>query len=145
MIRLDTFRLLGKHVVGILAGVYIAAAAARLLSVWWPAARVPAFVIVSLFFALGGLSVMIRELTKGRLSTGIILFDFLPILLIGIGFVLLLGEFVGRYWSDGRGIIDFIGIYVWVANVIGGAKLVVQDRNLKEDLEKSPNELLRKE
>lgn len=145
MIHLDTFRLLGKHVVGILAGFYIAGAAARLISVWWPAARPFALIIVSLFFTFVGLSLMIRELNKGKLSTGIIILDFLPILLVGICAVLLFGEFVGRYWSDAQGIINFIGIYFWVGSVLAGAKQTIQDRNLKEDLEKSPNELLRRE
>jgi hypothetical protein len=143
MTALGTFRLLGKHLIGILSGIYIAAGIARLIAWWWPAAQLPTFIIVSSYFVFAGFSMMVRELRKGRLSTGIIVLDFLPILLLGVGVVLLLGELVGRYWPDGRAIVNFIGIYFWVAGVLGGMKFSVQDRKLKEDLEKSPNKLLR--
>jgi hypothetical protein len=67
----------------------------------------------------------------------------LPTLLLGIGVVLLLGALLGRYSPEDRTPFTFVGICVWVVGVLGGIKLSVQDRNLKEDLAKSPNNVLR--
>ena len=136
MFVLDTFRVIGKHFVGILSGVYIAGVIARLLAWLWPEARVPAFVILSLFFITAGLSVMIRELHKGKLTTGIIVLDFMPFFLLGTGLSLLLGQLVSRWWgSDWGGLLVFFGIYYCFLIVLAGTKQVVQDENLKEDLE----------
>ncbi len=81
----------------------------------------------------------IRELRKGRLSTGIIILDFMPFLLLGGGVSLLLGRLAARWFgSDMGGLIVFFGVYYCVLLVMAGVKYTVQDRNLKEDLEKSP-------
>ena len=141
MVVLDSFRVLGKHLLGIFAGIYVALAFAGLVGWIWPPARLPVFIIGASFLGLSGISVMIHELRKGKLSTGIIVFDSLPILLIGIGGVLLIGEVVGRYWTDGKWLINFLGIYFWVLIVSGTTKFVVQDRKLEEDLQTSPDYL----
>ena len=139
MPTLDTFRLLGKHLLGALAGIYIAAAIARLIGWLWPSARLTAFIIVSLFFVLAELSVTLHELHKGPRSTGIIVLDFLPFLLLGAGVSLFLGRLAGEWFgSDMGGVVVFFDVYYCILLVIAGVKYAVQDRNLKEDLEKSP-------
>jgi hypothetical protein len=140
MPTLEKFRLLGAHFVGALAGVYIAAVLARFLASFWPSARLPTLIIGSLFFILSELSVAIRELHKGRLSTGIIVLDFMPLLLLGTGFSLFLGKLFARWFgSDMGGVIVFWGVYSCILGVIGAIKYAVQDRNLQEDLQKSPD------
>jgi hypothetical protein len=140
MPTLDTFRLIGKHLIGAISGIYVAAVFARLLAWFWPAARLPAFVLVSLFFVVGELSMTLRELHKGRLSTGIIVLDFMPFLLFGAGVSLFLGRLASQWWgSDWGGLIVFFGVYYCILAVIAGVKYAVQDRNLKEDLEHPGN------
>jgi hypothetical protein len=140
MFSLDTFRIIGKHFAGILSGIYIAGIAAQLLMRLWPSARLPAFIIISLFFAFAELSVMIRELHKGRLSTGVIVLDFMPFFLLGTGVSLLIGELVARWLgSDIFGVVVFFGAYSCLLFVIALTKQAVQERNLREDLENSPN------
>ena len=108
MFVLDTFRVIGKHLGGILSAIYIAGVIARLLAWLWPAARGPVFIILSLFFITAGLSVMIRELHKGKLATGFIVLDFMPFFLLGTGMSLLLAHFVSRWWgSDWAGPMRF--------------------------------------
>src|SRR6266436_1465376 len=139
MATLTTFRLLGIHLIGILSGLYIATWIARFLGSFWPEARLPAFIIVSLFFACGEVSMIIRELHKGRLSTGIIVLDFMPFLFLGTGVSLFLGRLAAQWLgSDMGGVVVFFGAYYCILLVIAGVKFAVQDRNLKEDLEKSP-------
>ena len=133
------FRLLGIHLVGLLCGIYLAAGVARFFGWFWPEARLPTFIMVSLFFACSEVSMTIRELRKGRLSSGIIILDFMPFLLFGGGVSLLLGRLATRWFgSDMGGVIVFFGVYYCILLVIAGVKYTVQDRNLKEDLEKSP-------
>src|SRR5438045_3813609 len=98
MPTLEKFRLLGAHLVGALSGVYIAAALARFLAWFWPSARLLTVIIGSLFFVLAELSITIRELHKGRLSTGIIVLDFMPVLLLGTGVSLFLGKLAARWF-----------------------------------------------
>jgi hypothetical protein len=82
------------------------------------------------------LSVTLHELHKGSLSTGIIVLDFMPFLLLGAGVSLFLGELASQWLgSDWGGLIVFVGIYYCILMVIAGVKYTVQDRNLKEDLE----------
>jgi hypothetical protein len=139
MPALTTFRLLGIHLIGLLGGIYIAAGLARFLASFWPDAGPPTFIIASLFFTCGEVSMTIRELHKGRLSTGIIILDFMPFLLLGGGVSLFLGRLAARWFgSDMGGLIVFFGVYYCVLLAIAGVKYTVKDRNLKEDLEKSP-------
>jgi hypothetical protein len=142
MPTLTTFRLLGIHLVGLLSGIYIAAWIARFFGSFWPEARLPAFIIVSLFFACGEVSMTIRELRKGRLSTGLIILDFMPFLLLGGGVSLFLGRLASQWFgSDMGGLVVFFGVYYCILLVIAGVKYTVQDRNLEEDLKKAPEHI----
>jgi len=139
MLTLTTYRLLGIHLIGLLSGIYIAAWIARFFGSFWPEARLPAFIIVSLFFACGEVSMTIRELRRGRLSTGLIILDFMPFLLLGGGISLFLGRLASQWFgSDMGGLVVFFGVYYCMLLVIAGVKWTVQDRNLEEDLKKSP-------
>jgi hypothetical protein len=70
------------------------------------------------------------------MSTGLIILDCLPFLLLGGGVSLFLGRLVGQWLgSDNGGVVAFYGIYFCILVVIGGVKEMVHDRNLKEDLE----------
>jgi hypothetical protein len=142
MPTLTKFRLLGIHLVGLLGGIYMAAGVARFLGSFWPETQLTTFIIVSLFFACGEVSMTIRELRKGRLSTGLIMLDFMPFLLLGGGVSLFLGKLASKWFgSDMGGIVVFFGVYYCILLVIAGVKYTVQDRNLKEDLEKSPDSI----
>jgi hypothetical protein len=139
MPTLATYRLLGIHLIGLLSGIYIAAWIARLFGSFWPEARLPAFIIVSLFFGCGEVSMTIRELRRGRVSTGLIILDFMPFLLLGGGLSLFLGRLASHWFgSDMGGLVVFFGVYYCILLVIAGVKYTVQDRNLGEDLKKSP-------
>jgi hypothetical protein len=136
MPTLTTFRLLGIHLLGLLSGLYIAAGIARAVAWLWPEARLPAFIIVSLFFACGEVSMTIREIRKGPLSTGLIILDCMPFLLLGGGVSLFLGRLATQWFgSDWGGIVVFYGVYFCILVVIAAVKQMVQDRNLQEDLE----------
>jgi hypothetical protein len=136
MPTLTTFRLLGIHLVGLLSGLYIAYGIARGVAWLWPEARLPAFIIASLFFACGEVSMTIRELRKGPLSTGLIILDCLPFLLLGGGVSLFLGRLASQWFgSDWGGLVVFYGVYFCILVVIAAVKQRVQDRNLQEDLE----------
>ena len=142
MPTLTTYRLLGIHLIGLLSGIYIAAWIARFFGSFWPEARLPAFIIVSLFFAFGEVSMTIRELRRGRLSTGLIILDFMPFLLLGGGVSLLLGRLASQWFgSDMGGLIVFFGVYYCILLAIAGVKYTVQDRNLEEDLKNSPEHI----
>jgi hypothetical protein len=135
MPTLATFRLLGKHLLGALSGVYIAAAIARMIGWLWPSARLTAFVIASFFFVISELCIALRELRKGPQSTGSIILDFLPFLLLGGGVSLFLGRLASQWFgSDWGGIVVFYGVYFCIIMAIAGVKYAVQDRNLAEDL-----------
>src|SRR4051794_30416738 len=119
MPTLATFRLLAKHVMGALSGIYVAAFIARMISWLWPSARLAAFVIASLFFLVSELCVTLRELRKGPQSTGSIILDFMPFLLLGAGVSLFLGRLANQWFgSDWGGIVVFYGVYFCILNVI---------------------------
>ena len=142
MLTLTTYRLLGIHLIGLLSGIYVAAWMARFFGSFWPEARLPAFIIVSLFFACGEVSMTVRELRRGRLSTGLIILDYMPFLLLGGGVSLLLGRLASRWFgSDMGGLVVFFGVYYCIVLVIAAVKYSVQDRNLEEDLKKSPEDI----
>jgi hypothetical protein len=142
MPTLTTYRLLGIHLIGLLSGIYVAAWIARFFGSFWPEARLPAFIIVSLFFACGEVSMTVRELRRGRLSTGLIILDYMPFLLLGGGVSLLLGRLASRWFgSDMGGLVVFFGVYYCIVLVIAAVKYSVQDRNLEEDLKKSPEDI----
>ncbi len=136
MPTLAKFRIIGGHLVGAIAGVYLAAGISRLVAWFSPGASRPAFVIAALFFVVGELCITVRELHRGRLSTGIIILDFMPGLLLLTGISLFLSSFAARlFGSDWGGIVLFLGIEVTVLGFLGAVKERVQDHNLKEDLE----------
>jgi len=136
MPTLATFRLLGKHLIGALSGIYIAAFVARMVGWLWPSARLTAFVIAALFFVISELCVTLRELRKGPQSTGSIILDCMPFLLLGVGASLFLGRLAAQWFgSDNGGGVVFYGVYLCILVVIFGVRAKVQDRNLKEDLE----------
>jgi hypothetical protein len=138
MPTLATFRLLGKHLIGALSGIYIAAFVARMIGWLWPSARLTAFIITSLFFVISELCITLRELRKGPQSTGSIILDFLPFLLLGGGVSLFLGRLAGQWFgSDWGGLVVFYGVYFCIIMAIAGVKYAVQDRNLQEDLNHS--------
>jgi hypothetical protein len=140
MPTLTRFRLLGTHLLGLLGGLYMAAGIARFFAWFWPETRLAAFIIASLFFACGEVSMTIRELRRGPLSTGLIIFDFMPFLLLGGGVSLFLGRLASQWFgSDWGGIVVFYGVYFCILVAIAGVKQMVQDRNLQQDLE-HPNE-----
>jgi hypothetical protein len=142
MPTLTTYRLLGIHLIGLLSGIYLAAWVARLFGSFWPESRLTAFIIVSLFFACGEVSMTIRELRRGRLSTGLIILDYMPFLLFGGGVSLLLGRLASRWFgSDMGGLVVFAGVYYCILLVIAAVKYSVQNRNLEEDLQKSPENI----
>ena len=139
MPTLDTFRLLGRHLIGALAGIYIAAGIARLIASFWPGSRLTAFLIASGFFVFAELGVAVRELRKGRLSTGVVVLDFMPFLLLGAGVSLFLGKLIARWsGSDVGGFVAFAGVYFSILFFAAFIKAVVQDEKLKEDLKQSP-------
>jgi len=139
MPTLTTYRLLGIHLIGLLSGIYVAAWIAHFFGWFWPGSRLPAFIIVSLFFACGEVSMTIRELRRGRLSTGLIILDYMPFLLLGGGVSRILGWLATRWFgSDMGGLVVFIGVYYCILLAIAAVKYSVQDRNLEEDLKKSP-------
>src|SRR6266542_559426 len=136
MPTLTTFRLLGTHLLGLLGGLYLAAGIARCVAWFWPEAQLPTFIIASLFFAGGEISMTIRELRRGPLSTGFIILDCMPFLLLGGGVSLFLGRLASQWFgSDWGGIVVFYGVYFCILVVIAAVKQMVQDRNLQEDLE----------
>jgi hypothetical protein len=135
MPTLATFRLLGKHLIGALSGVYIAAFIGRTIGWLWPAARLTAFVIAASFFVISELCVTLRELRKGPQSTGSIILDFMPFLLLGGGASLFLGRLASEWFgSDWGGLVVFNGVYFCIIQTIAGVKYSVQNRNLEEDL-----------
>ena len=139
MPTLTIFRVLGKHLVGLWGGLYMAAGIAHFVGWFWPDARSVAFLTAGAFFASLEISMTIRELRRGPMSTGLIILDCLPFLLFGGGVSLFLGRLLGQWLgSDNGGVVVFGGIYFCILAVIGGVKGMVQDRNLKEDLEHSP-------
>lgn len=142
MPTLTTYRLLGIHLIGLLCGIYVAAWIAHFFGSFWPESRLTAFIIVSLFFACGEVSMTIRELRRGRLSTGLIILDYMPFLLLGAGVSLLLGRLASRWFgSDMGGLVVFAGVYYCILLVIAAVKYSVQNRNLEEDLKKSPENI----
>jgi hypothetical protein len=136
MPTLTKFRIIGAHLVGALAGLYLAAGIARMFAWFSPATSKPAFVIVALFVIVSELCMTIRELHRGRLSTGIIILDFMPFLLLGTGVSLFLGGVATRWFgSDWGGMFVFWGLEFTVVVFVCAVKERVQDRNLQEDLE----------
>lgn len=136
MPTLAKFRIVGAHLIGAIAGVYLAAGISRFVAWFSPGASRPAFIIAALFFIAGELCMTIRELHRGRLSTGIIMLDFMPAVLLLTGISLFLSSLAtrlfGSYWG---GLVLFLGIEVTVLGFVGAVKERVLDRNLKEDLE----------
>jgi hypothetical protein len=136
MPTLTKFRLVGVHLVGALSGIYIAAGTSRLFAWFSPAASRIAFIIAALFFVTSEVCMTIRELHKGRLSTGIIILDCLPGVLLFTGVSLFLSTVAGRvFGSDWAGMVLFWGIEVTVIGFLGAVKESVHARDLKEDLE----------
>jgi len=106
----------------------------------WPSARLTAFVIAASFFVISELCITLRELRRGPQSTGFIILDFMPFLLLGAGVSLFLGRLASQWFgSDWGGIVVFYGMYFCIIMAIAGVKYTVQDRNLEEDL-KHPHE-----
>jgi hypothetical protein len=136
MPTLTKFRIISAHLLGALAGLYIAAGVARLFAWFSPVASRAAFIIVALFLGFSELCLAIRELHRGRLSTGIIILDFMPALLLGTGLSLFLGGVATRFFgSDWGGLVVFCSLEVCVIGFVSAVKERVQDRNLQEDLE----------
>jgi hypothetical protein len=136
MPTLTKFRIMGVHLFGALAGVYLAAGIARIFAWFSPAAAQAAFIIIASFFCVCELCMTIRELHRGPHSTGMIILDFMPFLLLAGGLSLFLGSLASRWFgSDWGGLIVFAGIYYAVICVICGVKYRVQERNLQQDLE----------
>ena len=91
----------------------------RLVLAW---ASRPAFVVAALFFVVGESCLTVRELHRGRLSTGIIILDFMPGLLLLTGISLFLSSLAARlFGSDWGGIVLFLGIEVTVLGFLGAA------------------------
>ena len=136
MLTLTTFRVLGKHLLGLWGGLYMAAGISRFVAWLWPDAHLVAFLIAAGFFASFEVCMTIQELRKGPMSTGLIVLDFLPFLLLGGGVSLFLGRLTSQWFgSDWGGLVVFYGVYGCIIVAIAGIKQMVQDRNLQEDLE----------
>ena len=134
--RLTIFRLLGKHLIGALSGIYVAAFIGHMIGSLWPSARLTAFVIAAGFFVISELCVTLRELRRGPQSTGSIILDFMPFLLLGTGVSLFIGRLASQWFgSDSGGVVVFAGVYYAIICVICGVKYRVQERNLQQDLE----------
>jgi hypothetical protein len=132
----NTSRVLLKHLLGALSGVYLAQAIGLLIAKLWPDALLLASIITASFFVACEICMTIRELRKGPLSTGLIILDFLPFLLLGGGVSLFLGRLASQWFgSDWGGLVVFYGVYGCIIMAIAGIKQTVQDRNLQEDLE----------
>jgi hypothetical protein len=80
MPTLTIFRVLGKHLVGLWGGLYMAAGIAHFVGWFWPDARSVAFLTAGAFFASLEISMTIRELRRGPMSTGLIILDCLSVL-----------------------------------------------------------------
>ncbi len=133
---LTKFRILGAHLFGALSGVYLAACIARLFARFSPTASRFAFIFTALFFVISELCMAVRELHRGRMSTGIIILDFMPGLLLFTGISLFLSGLASRLLgSDWGGLVLFFGMEVTLIGFVGAVKERVQERNLKEDLE----------
>src|SRR5215469_10046994 len=103
MPTLSTYRQLGIHLIGLVFGIYVVVWIAHFFGSFWPESLLTAFIIVSLLFACGEVSMTIRELRRARLSTGLIILDYMPFLLLGGGVSLTLGWLATRWFGSDMG------------------------------------------
>jgi hypothetical protein len=113
-------------------GTLPAAAFSQFIAWLWPSARLTAFAITATLVVVSEISATIHEIYKGRCSTGFVIIDFMPLLLLGAGVSLVIGRLIGQWvGSDWGTFAAFFGIYYCILIVAGGVNYTVKDRKLK--------------
>ena len=93
--------LVTKHLLHIIAGIYVSRVVARLLGRLWPEVQLLAFILLSLGFILTGVSIFIRERQGGEDSTASTVIATIPVLIIVTAILIGLGKLTAHFWSDG--------------------------------------------
>src|SRR5215212_2611190 len=97
MISLATFRVVGRHVINLLGGIYLAALLARVVGKVTPSAQTWTFIFLCLLWILTELAVIIRELHGGRQSLAELGIGTLPPVIVGSALVLLIARAIAHY------------------------------------------------
>jgi hypothetical protein len=142
MISLATFRVVGRHAINLLSGIYIAAALARVIGKLMPSAQIWTFIFLSVLWLLTELSVIIRELHGGRQSLAELGIGTLPPVIVGSAVVLLIARIVAHYEpSPGFSIlIAEWGLMFWIGGYLVMMRNAYREKKLEEDLAKKPPE-----
>ena len=140
MISLATFRVIGRHALGLLGGIYLSALLAAFIGKLMPSAKLWTFIFLSLLWILTEVAVIIREFHRGRPSLAELGIGTLPPVIVGSAAVLLIARVIAHYEpTPGFSlIIGEWGLMFWV----GGYLLLMRDayhkKKLDEDLAKKP-------
>ena len=131
MTTLPLFAKVGKHLLNVLSGIYIAAAAARFVGRFWPTAQLNTFILLSVAFVLGDVSLILRERRSSEDSVAIGIIGVVPVLIIVTAVLIFVGRLIGRYWGDA----PMIGI-IWATMLsISTVLLVIRDTVHKRQLD----------
>ncbi len=93
--------LVTKHLLHMIAGIYVSRVVARLLGRLWPEAQFLAFILLSLGFVLTGISIFLRERQGGEDSTASTVIATIPVMIIVTAVLIGLGKLTAHFWSDG--------------------------------------------
>lgn len=142
MISLAIWRVVGRHAINLLSGIYISAALAHIIGNVMPSARTWTFIFLSVLWILTGVAVIIRELHGGRQSLAELGIGALPPVIVGSAAVLLIARIIAHYEpAPGFSIIVAeCGLIFWVGGYMLMMRNAYHDKKLEEDLAKKPSD-----
>jgi hypothetical protein len=139
-IHLSTFTFIGKHVVTILSGVYLAVIMANVVGRFIPSLRVVTFIILAVSWVLTGIAAVIRELHGNRASFLSLGIGGLPPVIVGSAVVLLIARIIAHYEPAPGFSVLFAewGLMFWVGGYLLMMRNTYHEKKLEEDLAKKP-------
>jgi ABC-type transport system involved in multi-copper enzyme maturation permease subunit len=141
---LPRFRLIGKHAINLLSGIYLASAIAGGIGRFFPSLRVATFIVLSVSWVLTGIAVMMREAEGNRESLTILGIETLPPVIVGCAVVVLIARVVANYLPSDPGyqfsllILEW-GIPFWIVGYLTVMRDAYHKKKLDEDLANKPD------
>jgi len=141
---LPRFRLIGRHAINMLSGVYLASAIAGGIGKFFPSMRVATFIVLSVSWVLTGIAVMMREAEGNRESLTILGIETLPPVIVGCAVVVLIARVVAHYASPDAGyglsmLILELGLGFWIIGYLAVMRDAYHKKKLDEDLANKPD------
>jgi hypothetical protein len=136
-----TFGFIGRHVVNIVSGVYLAASIANAVGRFASSLRLVTFIILAVSWVLIGVAVVIRELNGNRDSLISLGIGTLPPVIVGSAVVLLIARIIAHYEPAPTFSMLFAewGLIFWIVGYLSFMRDAYHKKKLDEDLANKPD------